>query len=80
MATHWKIGKKPKHWPFVPPEQQKEGLKSIVKLASISDFEWALKRLTLYKFISKSKMSVLLKRYRKIANISYDDWRRGRKR
>lgn len=69
-----KIRKKPDHWPNVSPEQQKEGLRFVVEQVDIDDFEWALKLLTWHKFMTKSAMRMLLNRYRKIAEISYEDW------
>jgi len=73
-----RIKKKPDHWPATSPKQQIEGLKFIVKQINITDFEWSLKLLTWNKYMSKSKMASLLRRYRKIANISYNQWRKDK--
>jgi len=74
-----KIGKKPSHWPFVPSEKQIEGLKFVVEQFSIKQFERSLDVLVWFRYMSKSKRKSLLRRYRKIAGISYDNWRRSRK-
>ena len=73
-----KIGKRSKHWPFVSTEQQIEGLKFITKQFSIRAFGRSLNVFVANKMMNKSKRSVLLKRYREIAGISYDSWRRSR--
>ncbi len=73
-----KIDKKPSHWPYVSSEQQIEGLKHVVRQFSIKEFERSLDVLVWNRFMSKSKRSKLLRRYRKIADISYDDWRKSR--
>ena len=65
-----KIAKKPKHWPYVSPDQQLDGMKFTVSQADIDVFRRAMKVLVLDRIISKSKRTSLIKNFRKIAGLS----------
>lgn len=65
-------------WPYAPLEQQIEGLKSITKTMSIWKFERSMDVLVWAGFMTKSHKYRLIKRFRHIIGMSYEDYRRGR--
>jgi len=71
-----KIGKTPDHWPYAPPEQQYEGFKSMVDSTSMTiwEFEESMRVLVRAKYMSKSHMHKLIKWFRKIRGISYQEY------
>ena len=71
-----KIEKAPSHWPYVHPDQQFEGFKSMVDSSNITvwEFENRMRSLVKVKFMTKARMNKLITWFRKIRGISYEEY------
>lgn len=71
--------KKPKHWPYASPEQQKEGLAAISKYITMDDLAHACNTLLEAGKMKRARKKTLLKRLRRIKGIFYEEWKRESK-
>jgi len=75
-----RINKGPDHIPWAPPEEQRKGLEFVAKHVTMNQFEHALDVMVFKRWMTKSKRRTLLRRLRKIKGISYQQWRRERRK
>ena len=72
------MSKEHPNWPYAPIEQQIEGLKQTTKRMTIWKFEKSMDVLVWSRFMAKSYKYKLIKRFRHIIGMSYEDYKKGR--